>query len=374
MPSVKSTGDPQRTFRRAGCGALLLLTAAASVGLCRAQEYLNGIEWPKPAVVTPGSPSTINAPGKPPSDAVVLFDGKDLSAWNGADKWTVADGVATIGSGAIETKQHFGDAQLHIEWSAPTPPTGTGQGRGNSGVFLGPYELQVLDSYQDETYADGQAASIYKQTPPMVNAMRPPGEWNVYDVLWTAPRFNDDESLKSPAYITVLHNGVVVLNHFELLGDTPYNRPPAYTAHPVEQPIRLQDHGNPVRFRNIWIRPIKPIEGKRTREPFLRVGDKEIPVPTTAVNGLVTLNGRPLESGTVTLVSHAAGRSFEGTIEGGEFRFDRIDPGKYAVAIAGDAAAGGPQVPARYGERDKTSVVVEVKAGENEFQLELTTE
>jgi hypothetical protein len=150
------------------------------------------------------------------------------------------------------------------------PAEGEGQGRGNSGVFFGPYELQVLDSYENETYSDGQAGAIYKQTPPMVNAMRPPGEWNVYDVIWTAPRFNDDGTLASPAFITAFHNGVVILNHFQVLGDTPFNAPPRYNKHPVEQPIRIQDHNNPVNFRNIWVREIKPIVGKQVREPNMK--------------------------------------------------------------------------------------------------------
>jgi hypothetical protein len=244
----------------AGGFALLVATTAAAIGVCRAQDYRSGIEWKEPPIVTPGK-----APGDPPSDAVVLFGGKDLSAWENGDKWKVEDGVAIIraGAGEIRTKEHFADCQLHIEWSAPTPATSESQGRGNSGVFFGPYELQVLDSYDNTTYFDGQASAIYKQTPPMANAMRPPGEWNVYDVLWTAPRFKEDGSLRSPAYITVLHNGVVTLNHFELLGDTPFNRAPEYNEHAPEQPIRLQDHGNPVRFRNIWVRPIKAPEGTR---------------------------------------------------------------------------------------------------------------
>jgi len=274
----RSTGQ-SRTFRRTTLGILLVTAAlAASAGLCRAQEYLSGIEWQKPPIVTPGRPSTPTRPGKPPSDAIVLFDGKDLSAWKDAETWKVEDGAMVVGSNYVETKQHFGDCQLHIEWSAPTPPKGESQGRGNSGVFFGAYELQVLDSYENETYYDGQAAAIYKQTPPMVNAMRPPGEWNVYDVVWTAPRFKDDGSLESPAYITVFHNGVVVQNHFQLLGDTPFHRPPQYNKHDVKQPIRLQDHGNPVKFRNIWVREIKPIEGKKTQEPFLRLGDKKLPI------------------------------------------------------------------------------------------------
>jgi hypothetical protein len=264
-------GAPAPFWGRIG-GALVAVLLAATTGW--AQEYLTGIEWPKPPIVKPGEKV-----GDPPADAVVLFDGKDLSKWENGENWNVADGVATNkpGAGYIVSKQRFGDSQLHIEWSAPTKIEGTGQGRGNSGVFFGPYELQVLDSYDNETYYDGQASAIYKQTPPMVNVMRPPGEWNVYDILWTAPRFHEDGSLKSPAYITVLHNGVATLNHFELLGDTPFNRPPKYEDQ-GDLPIQLQDHGNPVRFRNIWIRPLKPIVGKKIREPFMRVGDRELPL------------------------------------------------------------------------------------------------
>jgi hypothetical protein len=248
---------------------LILLTAITASFVLQTQvdadEYLNGIEWKAPAILTPG------AAGSAPSDAVVLFDGKDLSAWNGADNWKVVDGAMVAGRGSPQTKEAFGDCQLHIEWSAPTPPKGSGQGRGNSGVFLmNTYEIQVLDSYDNETYHDGQAGAIYKQTPPQVNAMRPPGEWNVYDIIWTAPKFNEDGSLKSPAYITAIHNGVLILNHFELKGDTPYTRPPKYTKHADRLPIRLQDHGNPTRFRNVWIREIKAAEGKQVKEPFLR--------------------------------------------------------------------------------------------------------
>jgi hypothetical protein len=242
-----------------------------------AQEYLNGIKWEKPPIVTPGATNS-----DPPSDAIVLFDGTDLSRWRGGDKWKIEDGVAIVGKGQITTNEEFGDCQLHIEWSAPTPPKGQGQGRGNSGVFMmGRYEVQVLDSYDNETYFDGQAAAIYKQTPPAANATRPPGEWNTYDIFWTAPRFEEDGSLKSPAVVTVMHNGVLVLNHFELLGDTPFNRPPEYKAHPPKGPISLQDHGNPMRFRNIWVREFKPAVGVQEREPFLRKGDQEIPLPKT---------------------------------------------------------------------------------------------
>ncbi len=258
-------------------GRSLLLTTLATLltcpgSGCSGEEYLTGIEWAEPPIVTPGDH------GNPPSDAVVLFDGKDLSAWENGEKWEVAGGVATVRQGYIQTKQKFGDCQLHVEWSAPRPKAGQSQDRGNSGVFFGPYEVQVLDSYQSKTYFDGQAGAIYKQTPPMANAMRPPLEWNVFDILWTAPRFNGDGSLKSPAYITALHNGVVILNHFKLLGDTPYHRPPQYTKHDVRMPISLQEHRHPVRFRNIWVREMTPIASKRVREPYLRDGDKERPI------------------------------------------------------------------------------------------------
>lgn len=241
---------------------------------CIAQEYLNGIEWKQPPIVTPGAENHL-----PPSDAIVLFDGKDASKWDNAKDWKVDGGMLIVGRGAITSKDKFGDCQVHIEWSAPTPPKGSGQGRGNSGLFLmGIYEIQILDSYDNPTYFDGQAGAIYKQTPPLANAMRKPGEWNTYDIFWTAPRFKEDGSLKSPAFITAVHNGVLVLNHFELLGDTPFNQPPQYRKHSETGPITLQDHGDPVRFRNIWVRPIVPAEGKQARAPYLRNGDKEIPI------------------------------------------------------------------------------------------------
>ena len=385
MKAIHKAKNNVRRFHRATASALALAALAAAVGLCQAQEYLPGIEWEKPAVVTSGK-----EPGAPPSDAVVLFDGKDLSQWENGDKWKVEDGVAIIaaGAGEIRTKQAFGDCQFHIEWSAPTPPTGTGQGRGNSGVFFGLYELQVLDSYQDDTYFEGQAAAIYKQTPPLVNAMRPPGEWNVYDVLWTAPRFKEDGSLESPAFITVLHNGVVVQNHFQLLGDTPYHRPPQYNQHPVEQHIRLQDHGNPVRFRNIWIRPIKPAVGKRAHEPKFKE-DKEAPAkaasaetsesqkvetedsgrtPNGHVEGAVTLDGKPLKKGKVTFFSHGAGRSFEGKITDGTFKMAKVAAGTYSVSVKS-----GKKVPAKYSDKDKTPLTVEVTRGDNLLSFDLTS-
>lgn len=245
-------------------GFCLSLTAQAS-------EYLPGIEWPEPQVVTPGEKNS-----DPPSDALVLFDGTSKSAFDNADNWKVKDGVLIAGRGALVTREKFGDCQLHIEWSAALPVKGNGQGRSNSGVYFMSqgegvgYEVQILDSYQNPTYFDGQAGAIYKQQPPMVNAMRPPGEWNTYDVIWTAPRFNADGSLKSPAYMTVIHNGVLVQNHTELAGKSAWDTPPKYTAHPDRLPIRLQDHGNPVRFRNIWIRDYEKLEGKQVAEPRYR--------------------------------------------------------------------------------------------------------
>ena len=241
-----------------------------------AAEYLPGIEWEEPRQVTPGKNNQ-----DPPSDAVILFDGVDTNAWNNAETWSVTDGFLIVGKGMISTKEAFGDCQLHVEWSSPLPAEGTGQGRGNSGVFFGPYEIQVLDSFENATYFDGQAAAIYKQTPPLVNVMRKPGEWNSYDIIWNTPRFDAEGALTEPATVTVLHNGVLVQNNFELLGDTPFNRPPRYRPHPPELPIRLQDHRNPVRFRNIWVREIAPIQGKRTQKPALRDGKTTMKLPKT---------------------------------------------------------------------------------------------
>jgi hypothetical protein len=250
------------------------LICTGNSGSLSAEEYLNGIKWEAPAVVDPGETDD-----SPPSDATVLFDGTDLSAWKDADRWKVEDGVMVAGKKTISTKENFGDCQLHLEWSAPTPAKGSGQHRGNSGVFLmGRYEIQVLDSYQSETYHDGQAGAIYKQTPPAVNAMRPPGQWNTYDIFWTAPRFDEAGKLVSPAFITAVHNGVLILNHFQLQGDTPFTRPPQYNAHGETGPISLQDHGHPVRFRNIWVRPFKPASGEQVEPPYLLDGEKKTPI------------------------------------------------------------------------------------------------
>jgi Domain of Unknown Function (DUF1080) len=202
-------------------------------------------------------------PGPPPSDAIVLFGGTDLSQWRSDDgggpaKWEVKDGVATVnGTGGISTKQGFGDCQLHLEWATPAEVKGEGQGRGNSGVFLqGRYELQVLDSYNNKTYYDGQAGAIYKQYAPLVNACRKPGEWQAYDVIYHAPRFDNDGKLLRPGTITVLQNGVLIQDNVEIMGPTASPDKPKYEAHPLKQPLALQDHGHPVRFRNIWIREL----------------------------------------------------------------------------------------------------------------------
>lgn len=238
-----------------------------------AQEWKSGIKWQEPPVVTPGATDH-----QPPSDAVVLFGGEDLSAFDNGDKWKVEDGVAIPQKTGITSKQEFGDLQLHLEWSAPEQVQSQGQGRGNSGVYLmGKYEVQILDSYDNKTYFDGQAGSIYKQTPPMVNAMRKPGEWNTYDIFFTAPRFNEAGKLQAAAAITLVHNGVLVLNHFELLGATSYIAAPRYEAHPPTGPIHLQFHGNPVRFRNIWVREIKPPVGEQVEPPYNLVKGVKIP-------------------------------------------------------------------------------------------------
>ena len=239
-----------------------------------ADEYLNGITWNEPSVVDPGDSNA-----SPPSDAVVLFDGTDVSHWKNAESWKVENGVLIAGKKEITSKEEFGDCQVHVEWTSPMPPVGEGQGRGNSGIFLmGKYEIQVLDSYQNKTYFDGQAGAIYKQTPPAVNAMRAPGQWNTYEIFWTAPRFKEDGSLRSPAFITAVHNGILILNHFELKGDSPYHRPPAYIAHAEKGPISIQDHGNPVKFRNIWVREFKPATGEQTQPPYILKDGKKEPI------------------------------------------------------------------------------------------------
>ncbi|MEP6622652.1 MAG: DUF1080 domain-containing protein [bacterium] len=221
---------------------------------------------PEVKVITAGATSA-----EPPSDAIKLFDGKDLAEWTAAGKtdpagWTVANGVMTVNkkAGDIQTRRRFTNYQLHIEWQIPAGMTGSGQARGNSGVYLASadstgYELQVLDSYENKTYVNGQAGSIYKQSAPLVNAMRKPGEWQTYDVVWTAPTFKANGSLNTPARVTAFHNGVLVQNNFTLTGGTEYVGTPVYKAH-GPAPILLQAHGDPsapISYRNIWIRELK---------------------------------------------------------------------------------------------------------------------
>jgi hypothetical protein len=243
------------------CGTAALLTAIGMVTLDR--EWKSGIVWPEPPVIEPAQGTA------PPSDAVVLFDGRDMSAWQGGEHWEVRDGYAVSRETSISTKQPFGDCQLHIEFATPAEVHGSGQGRGNSGVYMmGLYELQILDSYDNKTYFDGQCGAIYKQQPPIVNACRKPGEWQSYDILFEAPRFNDDGSVAQPAYVTALQNGALVQNHLAIQGETAYDKPPQYAKHPAKLPISLQYHGNPVRFRNIWLREnIRPVVGKAPGDP-----------------------------------------------------------------------------------------------------------
>lgn len=217
-------------------------------------------ERPRPAAVEPGTASTADTPGKPPADAIVLFDGKDLAQWSsrgGEAKWKVADGAMEVnGTGDIETRESFGDCQLHVEWAAPATVKGESQGRGNSGIyFMGRYEVQVLDSFENPTYADGQAAALYGQTPPLVNACRKPGEWQTYDIVFEAPRF-EGERLVRPTRVTVFHNGVLVQHAQEMIGASSHRTVATYTPHAPTAPLRLQDHGNPVRYRNLWVRKL----------------------------------------------------------------------------------------------------------------------
>ena len=212
---------------------------------------------PQPKVVTPG----IN--NAAPSDAIILFDGKNLNEWTNSKgenaTWEVKDGALTVvkGKGDIITKQKFGSCQLHIEWRSPSKIEGEGQGRGNSGIFLQErYEVQVLDNYNNKTYANGQAASIYKQSIPLANACRKPGEWQTYDIIYTAPKFDQAGNVISNGRGTVIHNGVLVQNNYEIKGETMYIGAPFYKAH-EKASIKLQDHGNPVSFRNIWIRELE---------------------------------------------------------------------------------------------------------------------
>jgi hypothetical protein len=248
-------------------GIALVMTTIESLGKSAAAQSpadypIHSMTRPQPRVVDPGPYAGMQ---KPPSDAVVLFDGRSLDAWQSADsagqpaRWKVADGYMEVvaKAGNIATKRGFGDVQLHVEWMAPVLAKGEGQERGNSGVFLmGIYEVQVLDSYQNPTYADGTAAAVYGQYPPLVNPSRPPGEWQTYDIVFHRPHFDASGKVTSPARMTILFNGVLVQDDVTLTGPTAHKQRPPYAKHADRLPLILQDHGDPVRFRNVWIREL----------------------------------------------------------------------------------------------------------------------
>jgi hypothetical protein len=239
--------------------ALLALVQTPTVP----QWPVHSLDRPRPPVV---QPKPEGPPVAPPSDAIVLFDGSSLAGWRTQGetdgqpaRWLVKDGYMEVvaGTGSIQTARGFGDVQLHVEWRTPTPPHGEGQERGNSGVFLmGLYEVQVLDSYQNDTYADGQAGALFGQQPPLVNACRPPGAWQTYDIVFRRPRFAPDGSVLRPARITAFQNGVLIHDGVELIGRTVFGRRATYQPHADRLPLALQDHSYPVRFRNIWVREL----------------------------------------------------------------------------------------------------------------------
>jgi hypothetical protein len=235
----------------------LFLIISMTMQAQRREHEVTDVWEPVPPVITPGVGTA------PPSDAIILFDGTSFDNWVNRDgntvEWELKDGAMTVkpGTGDILTKQGFGDVQLHIEWRTPDVIKGEGQGRGNSGVFLmGRYEVQVLDNYNNPTYPNGQAGSVYKQHIPLVNACRPPGEWQTYDIIFKAPRFNEQGRVTHPATVTVIHNGVLVQNNVEIWGNTQFIGLPQYREHSMREPLRLQDHGDLVSFRNIWIREL----------------------------------------------------------------------------------------------------------------------
>jgi len=350
-------------FKRVVCFVAIVLGGAILSAAAAAREYKSGLDWPEPKAVDPGPP------GGPPSDAIVLFDGKSLDKWENGGNWIInkKEGYATAAKSGIRTKQAFGDIQLHIEWASPAEVKGNGQGRGNSGVYLmGRYEVQILDSYKNKTYYDGQAGAIYKQTPPLVNASRKPGEWQTYDIIFKAPRFTKEGKLESPAYVTVLHNGVLIQNHFELQGGTSYVRPPSYSKHPPKLPLNLQFHGNPVRFRNIWVRELNPIQPRNA-----------------VVEGRVLSDGKPLAGAQVQL-HPAQGKAEPGqatTDAKGQFEIkpsekQPLKPGPYKVTVRAESKDGKEParslLPPKYAEAATTPLSVELAPGRNRVVLELT--
>jgi 3-keto-disaccharide hydrolase len=247
------------------CLTILLLASVAMVAEGPGEWPIHDRTRPAPKEVEPGTASTPMQAGRPPADAVVLFDGKDLAAWRerkggGPIRWKMARDYFEVvkGTGDIETVQPFGDCQLHLEWATPSPPVGDDQDRGNSGVFfMGLYEIQVLDSYGSATYPDGQAGALYGQYPPLVNPTRPAGEWQAYDIVFHGPRFDGAGKLLRPARVTAFLNGVLIHDDRELTGPTAHKARPPYVPHPEKLPLALQDHSHPVRYRNIWVRELK---------------------------------------------------------------------------------------------------------------------
>jgi len=307
--------------RRGAITALIALVAFVGVAGSRpgwaqtpARWKIHDMNRPRPPKITPA----IKLPVAAPSDAVLLFDGSDVSKWRSRDggpaKWIVQDGYmeSVRGSGYVYTRDSFGDVQLHVEWAAPVPAVGSGQGRGNSGVFLmGLYEVQVLDSDTNVTYTDGQAAAIYGQHPPLVNASLPAGEWQSYDIFFRRPRFRPDGSLIHAARITVLHNGILVQDNVEIWGPTSWLQYQPYESHPDRLPLALQDHGNPVRYRNIWVR-----EMPQWTPPGPQTDDTK-PLLTLAPQVLDRYTGEYRLENQVTLTIHREGPQLFARVAGG---------------------------------------------------------
>jgi hypothetical protein len=322
---------------------------------------------PRPPVVTPPA-QTLPVP--PPSDAVVLFDGKGLAEFTGMDgkraAWKVENGVLTVapGTGALVSRKAFGDVQVHMEWASPAPATGKSQGRGNSGIHLmGLYEVQVLDSYRAETYADGQAAAIYGQYPPLVNACRPPGEWQSYDITFRRPRFDSSGKVLQPARVSVIHNGILVQDNVEILGPTIWLHYQPYRSHADRLPFSLQEHGHPVRYRNIWVRELtettpvnialepraklKGIQAKRYVGTYrAQMGGGEVDLLVRQEGGRFYFD-IPFRGQSFELVPHSP-RDFSLRTTDAHLLFD-LDPSGnatgFGLSVAGDISLGAKRKP-----------------------------
>lgn len=340
--------------------ASALLTTALAAPAAPGGWKVHDMARPHPPVVAP-PPQQLPLPA--PADALVLFDGKDLSEFSaeagGPARWKVEDGVLTVapGAGGIVTKRAFGDVQVHLEWASPFPATGHSQGRGNSGIHLmGRYEVQILDSYHADTYADGQAAAIYGQYPPLVNACRPPGDWQSYEIFFRAPRFDTRGKLLKPARVTVVHNGLLVQDNVEVLGPTIWLHYQPYTAHAAKLPFSLQEHGNPVRYRNIWVRDLKetdPVVIRKELDAKLPgldlkryagtytapLGGKDTPLILAVKGGRLQFS-IPVRGQTFDLIPHSA-TEFTLRTTDARLRFD-LDPDGtprgFAFSVAGDTA------------------------------------